>query len=73
MFPSAETPQALLIPELLRRIFELSTQSTNVSNACVCRLWNEEAMSVNWRDVGTSCVFALLSPLHGMVSCLSEH
>ncbi|KAL4254004.1 hypothetical protein AB1N83_014215 [Pleurotus pulmonarius] len=66
MFPSAETPQALLIPELLRRIFELSTQSTNVSNACVCRLWNEEAMSVNWRDVGTSCVFALLAPLHGM-------
>ncbi|KAF4594344.1 hypothetical protein EYR40_009147 [Pleurotus pulmonarius] len=59
----AKTPQALLIPELLRRIFELSTYLANKSNALVCKGWCEEALSVLWSDVEARRLFGLLAPM----------
>ncbi|KAF9488714.1 hypothetical protein BDN71DRAFT_424018 [Pleurotus eryngii] len=60
---AAKTPQALLIPELLRRIFELSTDWANRSNALVCKGWCEEALSVTWSDVEARQLFGLLAPM----------
>ncbi|KAF4570161.1 hypothetical protein EYR36_009967 [Pleurotus pulmonarius] len=60
---AAKTPQALLIPELLRRIFELSTDLANRSNALVCKGWCEEALSVLWSDVEARRLFGLLAPM----------
>ncbi len=58
-----KTRQALLIPELLRRIFELSTDWANRSNALVCKVWCEEALSVLWSDVEAPQLFGLLAPM----------
>ncbi|KAL4257253.1 hypothetical protein AB1N83_012624 [Pleurotus pulmonarius] len=58
-----ETPQTALLPEILKRIFELSTDSANRSNALVCKGWCEEALSVVWSDVDAHRLFALLAPM----------
>ncbi|KAL4256740.1 F-box domain-containing protein [Pleurotus pulmonarius] len=60
---TVKTRQALLIPELLRRIFELSTDWANRSNALVCKDWCEEALSVLWSDVEARQLFGLLAPM----------
>ncbi|KAF4594355.1 hypothetical protein EYR40_009159 [Pleurotus pulmonarius] len=52
-----------LLPEILKRIFELSTDSANRSNALVCKGWCEEALSVVWSDVDAHRLFALLAPM----------
>ncbi len=59
----AKTPQAVLPPETLRRIFELSTDLTNRSNALVCKDWCEEALSVVWSNVDAHRLFSLLAPM----------
>lgn len=59
----AEAPQVLLIPELLRRIFEFSPAKSNVSHACVCKNWSEEALSVLWSNMEAYPLFALLVPM----------
>ncbi|KAF9490978.1 hypothetical protein BDN71DRAFT_1453665 [Pleurotus eryngii] len=41
----------LAIPELLRQIFEWSTQRDNCSNILVSKAWFEEAITVLWRHV----------------------
>ncbi|KAL4257231.1 hypothetical protein AB1N83_012880 [Pleurotus pulmonarius] len=58
-----KTPQALLIPELLRRIFELSSDKSNVSHARVCRNWSEEALSILWSSIDAYSLFTLLAPM----------
>ncbi|KDQ27154.1 hypothetical protein PLEOSDRAFT_1106042 [Pleurotus ostreatus PC15] len=60
---AGKTPQALSIPELLRRVFELSTDHSNRSNALVCKGWCEEALSVVWSDVHARRLFGLLTPM----------
>ncbi|KAJ8694631.1 hypothetical protein PTI98_007289 [Pleurotus ostreatus] len=60
---ASKTSQALSIPELLRRIFELSTDHSNRSNALVCKGWCEEALSVVWSDVYARQLFGLLAPM----------
>ncbi|KDQ27169.1 hypothetical protein PLEOSDRAFT_1106054 [Pleurotus ostreatus PC15] len=59
----AETAQALVIPELLRRIFEFSSAKSNVSHARVCKNWCEEALSVLWSSVEAYPLFTLLAPM----------
>ncbi|KDQ26758.1 hypothetical protein PLEOSDRAFT_159325 [Pleurotus ostreatus PC15] len=56
-------PRVLCIPELLRRVFELSTDQSNAVHAAVCKTWSEEATRVIWRDVSTDRLFSLLAPL----------
>ncbi|KAF9488366.1 hypothetical protein BDN71DRAFT_1594018 [Pleurotus eryngii] len=56
-------PRILCIPELLRRVFELSTDQANVAHAAVCKTWSEEATRVIWRHVSTDRLFSLLAPL----------
>ncbi|KAL4257228.1 hypothetical protein AB1N83_012883 [Pleurotus pulmonarius] len=58
-----ETPQVLIIPELLRRIFEFSSHESNISYARVCKNWSEEALSVLWSSVEAYPLFALLAPM----------
>ncbi|KAF9488365.1 hypothetical protein BDN71DRAFT_468884 [Pleurotus eryngii] len=60
-----EAPQAPLIPELLRRIFECSSYKSNVSHARVCKNWCEEALSVLWSSVEAYPLFTLLAPMKG--------
>ncbi|KAF4594363.1 hypothetical protein EYR40_009167 [Pleurotus pulmonarius] len=56
-------PRVLCVPELLRRVFELSTDQANVSHASVCKTWNQQATRTIWRDVSTDRLFSLLAPL----------
>ncbi|KAJ8695115.1 hypothetical protein PTI98_007730 [Pleurotus ostreatus] len=56
-------PRVLCIPELLRRVFELSTDQSNAVHAAICKTWSEEATRVIWRDVSTDRLFSLLAPL----------
>lgn len=56
-------PRVLCVPELLRMVFELSTDQANVVHASVCKTWNEEATRIIWRDVSTDRLFSLLAPL----------
>lgn len=41
----------LVIPELLRQIFECSTRRDNCSNILVSKVWFDEAITVLWRRV----------------------
>lgn len=70
---AGKTPQALSIPELLRRVFELSTDWANSSNALVCKGWYEEALSVAWSDVDARKLFGLLAPMKLQNSEVSKY
>ncbi|KAF4594333.1 hypothetical protein EYR40_009136 [Pleurotus pulmonarius] len=56
-------PKALLLPEILKKIFELLEDGCNALNARVCKDWSDEALSVIWDDVDAKNLFSLLAPL----------
>lgn len=56
-------PHALSIRDVLSRIFSYSTKRSNIVNACVCKAWSNEALSVNWYDIDASALINLLAPL----------
>lgn len=61
---------ALAVRELLFRIFLHSTTATNAVNARVCKLWSNEALSVNWYSIDADALLNLLKPeeASGLVS-----
>ncbi|KAJ8697425.1 hypothetical protein PTI98_004233 [Pleurotus ostreatus] len=56
-------PHALTMRGVLSRIFSYSTKGSNVVNACVCKAWSNEALSVNWYDIDASVLINMLAPL----------
>ncbi|KAG9223617.1 hypothetical protein CCMSSC00406_0009248 [Pleurotus cornucopiae] len=62
-FAAETTPRLLLIPEMIHRIFQLSSDEENVAHACVCKAWNEEATRVIWHDVPAGHLFSLLAAM----------
>ncbi|KAF4570188.1 hypothetical protein AB1N83_014401 [Pleurotus pulmonarius] len=67
------TPTMLHTPELLQRVFELSTDDDNANNASVCRAWNAEATRIIWHDVSAGRLFSLLAPLMLEESDITDH
>ncbi|KAF4574252.1 hypothetical protein EYR40_006034 [Pleurotus pulmonarius] len=53
----------LFIKGILSRIFSFSTNGSNIVNACVCRAWSNEALSIIWYDIDAYALIALLAPL----------
>ncbi|KAL4255296.1 hypothetical protein AB1N83_013635 [Pleurotus pulmonarius] len=62
--PTTTSPvqHALAIRELLSRIFLYSTTASNAVNARVCKLWSNEALSVNWYNIDAGALLNLLEP-----------
>ncbi|KAF4600297.1 hypothetical protein EYR38_004921 [Pleurotus pulmonarius] len=60
--PTTTSPvqHALAIRELLSRIFLHSTTASNAVNARVCKLWSNEALSVNWYNIEADALLNLL-------------
>ncbi len=55
--------QVFSVLELLRQILSYSKGRDNVSSACVCKVWSDEALNNIWRDVGVRELLELLAPL----------
>ncbi|KAG5219370.1 hypothetical protein IMY05_C4939000200 [Salix suchowensis] len=55
--------QVFSVLELLRQILSYFEGRDNVSSACVCRAWSDEALNNIWRDVGVRELLDLLAPL----------
>ncbi|KAI0064027.1 hypothetical protein BV25DRAFT_1823528 [Artomyces pyxidatus] len=47
----SSTDRALVLPEILARVFGALDAQSNVSNAVVCKTWSEAALDELWRDV----------------------
>ncbi|KAF7433807.1 hypothetical protein PC9H_005773 [Pleurotus ostreatus] len=63
MSTTSPVQHALSIRELLFRIFLYSTNQSNAVNARVCKLWSNEALSINWYSIEADVLLNLLEPL----------
>ena len=58
--------QALNIYEILENIFLHLDQSSNATNARVCKLWSDAALDNIWRVItDIECITQLLQPANG--------
>lgn len=62
--PNAAQTRVLDIPELLDMIFGFLDESSNASNASVCKRWSDIALDSLWRDLDDLYrLFRILKPL----------
>ncbi|KAJ7352618.1 hypothetical protein DFH08DRAFT_91485 [Mycena albidolilacea] len=62
--PNAAQSRVLDIPELLDMIFGFLDESSNASNASVCKRWSDIALDTLWRDLDDLYrLFRILKPL----------
>ncbi|KAF4602825.1 hypothetical protein EYR40_006042 [Pleurotus pulmonarius] len=60
MSTTSPVQHALSIRELLFRIFSNSNTDSNAVNARVCKLWANEALSINWYSIDADALLNLL-------------
>ncbi|KAJ8514220.1 hypothetical protein ONZ45_g8222 [Pleurotus djamor] len=58
------TTRALRVPELLSHIFSFATTKDNGQNLLVCKLWSNEVLNIEWKDIiDVTRLFRVLAPL----------